>query len=52
MSASNATENDLLELICKGIDPSWRAAASGYFALFTADPTDTGSLANECSDAT
>ena len=52
MSASNATENDLLELICKGVDPSWRAAASGYFALFTADPTDTGSLANECSDAT
>lgn len=51
MSASNSTENDLLELICKGIDPSWRAAASGYFALFTADPGETGSLAAECTDA-
>lgn len=48
MSASNATENDLLEVVCKGIDPSWRAGATGYWALFTADPTDTGSLAAEC----
>lgn len=52
MSAANATENDLLKLICKGIDPPWRTAATGYFALFTADPTETGSLANECTDAT
>jgi hypothetical protein len=48
MSAANTTENDILEMICKGTDPSWRAAATGYWALFTADPTDTGSLAAEC----
>ena len=49
MSASNTTENDLLKLICQGADPSWRAAANGYWALFTADPTETGSLAAECN---
>lgn len=49
MSASNATENDLLEMMCKGIDPSWRVGATGYWALFTADPTETGSLAAECA---
>lgn len=49
MSASNATENDLLKMICQGTDPSWRAAATGYWALFTADPTETGSLSNECT---
>ena len=49
MSASNATENDVLKMICMGTDPSWRAGATGYWALFTADPTETGSLAAECS---
>lgn len=49
MSASNATENDLLEVVCKGIDPSWRAGATGYWALFTADPTETGALTDECN---
>lgn len=51
MSAANVTESDLLSMICEGTDPAWRAAASGYFALFTSDPGETGSLANECNDA-
>jgi len=49
MSASNSTENDVLEMICKGTDPSWRASATGYWALFTGDPGETGSLAAECA---
>ena len=49
MSASNTTENDILKLICQGTDPAWRAAATGYWALFTADPGETGSLAAECT---
>ena len=42
-------ENDILKLICKGIDPSWRAAATGYLALFTSDPGESGTLAAECN---
>ena len=49
MSASNTTENDILKLICQGTDPAWRASATGYWALFTADPGETGSLADECT---
>lgn len=49
MSASNTMENDLLKMICQGTDPAWRASATGYWALFTADPTESGSLANECT---
>ena len=49
MSMSNTTENDVLEMICKGTDPSWRAGATGYWALFTADPGESGSLAAECN---
>ena len=49
MSASNTTENDILKLICQGADPAWRASATGYWALFTADPGETGSLAAECA---
>lgn len=51
MSANNDLENDLLLMILDGIDPPWRASATGYYALFTADPGEAGSLANECSDA-
>ena len=49
MSASNTTENDILKLICQGTDPAWRASATGYWALFTADRGETGSLAAECT---
>lgn len=49
MSASNSTENDVLNMLCKGIDPAWRVSATGYLALFTSDPGETGSLASECN---
>ena len=49
MSASNTTENDILKMICQGTDPAWRASATGYWALFTADPGESGSLAAECT---
>lgn len=49
MSMSDTTENDVLEMICKGTDPAWRAGATGYWALFTADPGESGSLAAECN---
>lgn len=43
MSKSNTTENDVLKMILKGVDPSWRASASAYIALHTADPGEAGS---------
>lgn len=49
MSMHNATENDVLEMMLKGIDPSWRAGATQYIALFEGDPTETGSLAQEAN---
>lgn len=52
MSADNALETDTLAMIAKGTDPAWRASATAYLALFTADPGDTGSLAAECADPT
>jgi hypothetical protein len=51
MSADNTLEIDVLAMVAKGTDPAWRASASGYLALFTADPTETGSLAAECADS-
>ena len=49
MSLSNATETATLDMHLRGTDPSYRAGATNYLALFTADPTETGSLANECT---
>lgn len=51
MSADNNLEMDVLRMVAKGVDPAFRAAANGYWALFTADPTETASLTNECNDA-
>ena len=42
MSKSNTTENDVLKMALQGIDPTWRAAANLYCALYTADPGDAG----------
>lgn len=42
MSKSNTTENDFLKMALQGIDPSWRAGATLYCALYTADPGDAG----------
>ena len=42
MSKSNTTENDVLKMILQGTDPSWRAGANQYLALYTADPGEAG----------
>lgn len=48
MSKSNTTENDILKAVLQGTDPSWRAGASLYLALYTADPDETGTaITNE-----
>lgn len=47
MSLSNATEVDILDVLLRGLDPSYRAGATQYLALFTADPSETGSISDE-----
>lgn len=47
MSLSNTTENAVLKAILQGADPSWRAGATQYLALFTSDPGEAASLAAE-----
>lgn len=48
MSKSNTTENDILKAVLQGTDPSWRAGANLYLALYTADPDETGTaITNE-----
>ena len=42
MSKSNTTENDTLDAILRGVDPSWRSNANRYLALYTADPGEAG----------
>jgi hypothetical protein len=49
MSLSNTTENAALLLFLKGTDPSYRAGATQYLALFTGDPGETASLAAEAT---
>lgn len=49
MSLSNTTETAALDAFLRGTDPSYRAGATQYLALFTADPTDTASLVAEAS---
>lgn len=49
MSLSNTTENAVLKCLLQGTDLSYRAGATQYLALFTADPGETGSLAGEAS---
>ena len=49
MSMANNTENAILKAILQGADPAWRAGASQYLALFTADPGEAGSLAAEAN---
>ena len=43
MSLGNTTEVDILNAILRGEDPAWRAGASVYLALYTADPGEAGS---------
>ncbi len=49
MSLSNTTENAALKMFLQGSDPSYRAGATQYLALFTADPGETASLAAEAT---
>ena len=49
MSMSNTTENDTLKMQLVGTDPSWRAGANLYLALFTTDPTESGVFTNEAT---
>lgn len=47
MSLSNTTEIAALAAFLQGTDPSYRAGATQYLALFTGDPGETASLAAE-----
>lgn len=47
MSLSNTTETAALDTFLRGTDPSYRAGATQYLALFTGDPGETASLAAE-----
>lgn len=49
MSMSNATETDTLNVHLRGTDPAYRAGATNYLALFTADPGEAASLAAEAT---
>lgn len=49
MSLSNNTENAALKMFLQGADPTYRAGATQYLALFTADPGEAGSVAAEAS---
>ena len=49
MSMSDTTETAALNLFLRGTDPAYRAGATQYLALFTADPTDSASLAAEAN---
>jgi hypothetical protein len=50
MSKSNTTENDILAMALKGVDPAWRANANSFVALHTADPGEAGTqLTNEAT---
>lgn len=49
MSLSNTTEAAILDVLLRGLDPSYRAGATQYLALFTADPGEAASLSNEAN---
>lgn len=49
MSLSNTTETAALDAFLRGVDPAYRAGATQYLALFTADPGETASLAAEAT---
>ena len=50
MSKANTTENDILKMMLQGTDPAWRAGATIYLALYTADPGEAGTaITNEAT---
>lgn len=52
MSKGNTTENDVLKMILKGVDPSWRSNANRYLAFHTADPGEAGNQTTNEADYT
>lgn len=42
MPKSTTTANDSLDAFLRAVDPSWRAGATRYIALHTADPANSG----------
>ena len=49
MSLSNTTENATLKMHLQGTDPAYRAEATNYLMLLTADPGEAGAVANEAT---
>lgn len=49
MSMSDTTETAALNAFLRGTDPAYRAGATQYLALFTADPGEAASLAAEAT---
>ncbi len=42
MSKANLTENDVLDMVLRAVDPAWRSGANRFIALYTADPGEAG----------
>lgn len=52
MSASNTLESATLDWALGGVDPAWRASATGFLALVTGETVDEADpMANECTYA-
>lgn len=51
MSKSNTAENAVLDVMYKDTDLPWKGQTNLYAALFTADPGEAGSIANEAAFA-
>lgn len=49
MSMSDTTEIAALAAFLQGTDPAYRAGATQYLALFTADPGESADLTNEAN---
>jgi hypothetical protein len=50
MSMDNVTENDVLKMLLKGTDPTYRTDVTQYVALITGSaPAETDQIHNECT---
>jgi len=50
MSKSNVSENAVLDAVLRAVDPAFRANASRWIALYTADPGEAGTaVTNEAT---
>ena len=51
MAKGNITNNDVLEMILKGVDPAWRSSGSSvWIALHKTDPTASGNQTSNEAD--